>query len=290
MSTLTLLDVFIFISTFGWFLLIPIMERIWCIYKQPFWRWSLISDTIYTYQGFALQFLFAASSPIFVEVLLNTSVQLHFFPSDGMGYLQNSLATQPIWVNFIALIFFGEVAFYTAHYFSHKIPFLWEFHRVHHSSVIVDAFSTSRFHMFDRVLFTLPNLMCMAYFGATGEAVMYYFFMRNFMDRYIHSNIDAPRWTHKLMLSSPHFHRWHHSTDPAAQDTNFSGDFIFLDVLFGTAYDPSPKEKAPPREFGEVGYSNNLIVHQFLPFYHLYLKFKEKQSIKALFRLSPSNS
>ncbi|MEN9461359.1 MAG: hypothetical protein RIS84_1379, partial [Pseudomonadota bacterium] len=44
-----------------------------------------MSDTIYTYQGFALQFLFAASSPIFVEVLLNTSIQLHLFPSDGMG-------------------------------------------------------------------------------------------------------------------------------------------------------------------------------------------------------------
>lgn len=261
-------------SSYGWFLLIPLIERIWYIHKQPFFRSGLISDFIHTYQVAIFQFILATSSPVLVEGILTTSISINIFPSQGDGFLQNSLANQSLLINLITLMIIGEIAFYTAHYYCHKIPFLWEFHRVHHSSVTVDSFSTSRFHIFDRLLFNLPLLVFMAYLGPSPNAIIFYFFFRGFMDRYIHSNINGPRWTHKFMLSSPHFHRWHHTPDPAVRDHNFSGDFIFLDVLFGTAYDPDPKDKPPPSKFGEPGYTNNFFMQQLMPFIFLYKKTK----------------
>lgn len=273
-TSLYWIDIF---STYGWVLMLPVIEQVWYIQKQPLLRSGLTSDIIYVYQNLILKLLFAATSPIIVEAILCSAIAVQFFPADGSGWLQNSLANQSFALNFIALIFFGEIAFYTVHYFSHKIPFLWEFHRVHHTSVILDSFSTSRFHVFDRIMFTLPNLVCMAYFGARPEVIVLYFFFRSFWDRYIHSNIDAPRWTHKCMLSSPKFHRWHHCTDPEAQNKNFSGDFIFFDVLFGTAYDPDPAQKPQPTQFGEPSYSDDFIVQQLLPFYYLYERFKQKR-------------
>lgn len=263
------------LSEYGWVLLILLMERIGHIYKQPLFRTGLVSDVLYTYQNVVLQLLFATSAPIIIEGIATTAIAANFFPETGDGFLQNSLASQPLWANLIILILWGEIVFYTVHYYAHKIPFLWEFHRVHHSSRMVDSFSTSRFHVFDRFWFTFPNVLFMAYTGAVGDAIMIYFLMRTFMDRYIHANINGPRWTHKLLISSPHFHRWHHVTDRSIHNCNYSGDFIFMDVLFGTAYDPSPQEKTPPRpgEFGEPGYpsyADNIIVHQFLPFFFLY--------------------
>lgn len=255
-------------STYGWVLVILGMERLWYIYQQPLWRPGLISDILYTYQNVALQWLFWAKSPIIVEGLLTMLIATHFFPPQEDGFLQGSLADKSFAISFLTLVFFGETAFYAVHYICHKVPVLWEFHRVHHSSVIVDSFSTSRFHIFERIAFTLPNIVCMAYFQVRLEIIVVYFFFRSFMDRYIHSNINGPRWTHKIFLSSPHFHRWHHAVDPEARDKNFSGDFIFYDLLFRTAYDP--KDKPPPNVFGEPGYTNNIILQQFMPFIYLY--------------------
>lgn len=262
-------------STYGWVLLLLIMERIWTFQKQPLLRPGFFWDVIYTYQNIVLQIIFWTATPVIVERILANWLTQTVFPIEG-AFLQGALADRSLVLNLAVLFLMGESIFYVAHYLAHKIPFLWEFHRVHHSSLIVDSFSTSRFHIVDRILFTLPNILLMIYFQARPEAIVLYFFFRAFMDRYIHSNIPGPRWPHKFMLSSPTFHRWHHSTNPPIlHQKNFGGNFIFMDVLFGTAYDPDPKEHPLPARFGEADYSNNLIMQQVLPFYYLYKRWTQ---------------
>ena len=43
---------------------------------------------------------------------------------------------------------------------------------------------------------------------------------------------------HAVSLASPAFHRWHHSSDPAARDKNYAQTFSIIDFVFGTAYFP----------------------------------------------------
>lgn len=278
MLTETALDWINLLSTFGWVLLIPMMEKIGYIYPQPLLREGLTSDVIYTYQNFVLQFLTLATQPVILEALLASSLVGYFFPSQTGSFLQGSLAQQSIGVNFIVLVFTGEITFYVVHYFFHVIPALWEFHRVHHSSVILDSFSTSRFHILERIAFSFPNIACMIYLGATVQAMAVYFLFRSFMDRYIHSNLNGPRWAHKLMISSPYFHRWHHATNPEAINKNFSGDFIFMDLIFRTAYDPDPQKTPLPKEFGDPNYSHDFLVQQITPFICLYKRYFKKTS------------
>ena len=167
-------------STFGWVLLIPMLEKVLYIYPQPFLREGLTNDFICTYQNFVFQFLALASQPIILEALLAASLVGYFFPAPtGGSFLQGSLANQPIAVNFIVLVFTGEITFYVVHYFFHVVPALWEFHRVHHSSVVLDSLSTSRFHILERIAFSFPNVVCMIYLGATVEAMAVYFFFRS---------------------------------------------------------------------------------------------------------------
>ena len=49
------------------------------------------------------------------------------------------------------------------------------------------------------------------------------------------------------LVSSPHFHHWHHSGDVEARDKNFAGMFPWLDRVLGTYHAPS---QAWPQTYG----------------------------------------
>ena len=194
---------------------------------------------------------------------LITYVQTH----EGQGpYLRGALIDAHWSLNFIAILFFGHITFYAAHYACHKVPMLWQFHRVHHSSVYLDSFSTSRFHVIDKTLFAAPYLMLVTYFQPDPGMVFLFITFNDFWGRYGHGNIKDPHWLGYFM-SNPKFHRWHHSNHPDAIDKNFSAEFNFLDWIFGTAY--YPKEQVP-EDFGSGEYSNNIIVQHYQPFLDCY--------------------
>jgi sterol desaturase/sphingolipid hydroxylase (fatty acid hydroxylase superfamily) len=145
-------------NSYGWVLLLPVMERIWAARKQSFLRPGLISDVIYPYQ------------PVVIEPWLMAGITAYLLPASH-GMLQGSLHGAPLWLCIPALILCSEVTFYFVHYLCHHNPVLWEFHRVHHSSVVVDSFSTSRFHLIDKALFVTPFIACVSYLGIDPEAV-----------------------------------------------------------------------------------------------------------------------
>ena len=63
------------------------------------------------------------------------------------------------------------------------------------------------------------------------------------------------------LLSSPHFHHWHHSGDIDARDKNFAGMFPWLDRVFGTYHAPA---QAWPQTYGidspmPAGYLRQLV-------------------------------
>ena len=231
----------------------------------------MINDLIHTYHRLHLHSMLNAA---FVAWLV-TYAQRHA----GQGaYLQGSLATVHWAWSFFALLLMGHITFYVAHYYSHKIPLLWQFHRVHHSSLTLDSFSTSRFHVIDKALFAAPYLMLVTYFQPDPALVFLYISFRDFWGRYGHGNIKDAHWM-GYILSNPKFHRWHHSNHPEAIDKNFSGEFNFMDYMFGTAY--YPKERIPDN-FGEADYSNNIIVQHYRPFVDIY-NIAKKDGVMALF-------
>src|SRR5438094_778580 len=53
----------------------------------------------------------------------------------------------------VALFLALEFAYWFDHYLSHKVPLLWEFHRVHHSAEVLTPFTNSRVHPIDSLFF-----------------------------------------------------------------------------------------------------------------------------------------
>ena len=247
------------LSIYGWIWLIPIVERLIPLKGQRLIRPGMVNDLIHTYHRFHLWTMLNAV----LASWLITYVQTH----EGQGpYLRGALIDAHWSLNFIAILFFGHVTFYASHYACHKVPMLWQFHRVHHSSVYLDSFSTSRFHVIDKTLFAAPYLMLVTYFQPDPGMVFLFITFNDFWGRYGHGNIKDPHWLGYFM-SNPKFHRWHHSNHPDAIDKNFSAEFNFLDWIFGTAY--YPKEQVP-EDFGSGEYSNNIIVQHYQPFLDCY--------------------
>ena len=235
-------------NAYGWFVLIVVLERLFPTRKTAMlnkgWYW----DVLHTYEPYLRAFTVGGIATLLTPYA--TMMPGHWF-----------LTTQPVWVNVLALVLISEVTFYVMHRWMHASPWLWEFHRVHHSSTAYYSFMTSRFHILDILLFSVPYVFLVSWTGVRPEVVMGFAVFQGFMDRYGHSNVRGPRFT-GYVLGSPHFHAWHHSNEPEAHDKNFSRDFVFMDYLFGTAYDPRDKVAD---NFGDKNYPVNYFVQQAWP-------------------------
>jgi sterol desaturase/sphingolipid hydroxylase (fatty acid hydroxylase superfamily) len=63
----------------------------------------------------------------------------------------------------------------------------------------------------------------------------------------VHANLDWTYGPFRYFLASPVFHRWHHTHPKEGGNKNFAPTFPFLDIIFGTYYDP---KDARPEVFG----------------------------------------
>ncbi len=147
---------------------------------------------------------------------------------------------------------------YWLHRAGHRVPFLWSFHRVHHSAEFIDATTGLRMHVVDFLqLASLPILLFGVLLDTSGfepwviPAVL---MVGVVFDGWQHANLrlDPNRPLFKawnLLLNNPHFHSWHHTRDGHVHDGNYSNTLIIWDRLFRS--DVTRPE--PPRLYGIDG-------------------------------------
>jgi sterol desaturase/sphingolipid hydroxylase (fatty acid hydroxylase superfamily) len=170
-------------------------------------------------QGFVI---LLQGTPLFSQIL-------HFDLYDRLGI--NSF-----W-RIILTIVILDLAMYAWHRFNHVIPFLWRFHRVHHSDPHVDVTTASRFHFGEVTLSAVINYALMLSLGASIGEVRIFKLIFVFMTQLAHSNIRLFKpledmiWT---IFVSPSMHRIHHSDIRQETDSNYGTIFSIWDRLFGT--------------------------------------------------------
>lgn len=152
-----------------------------------------------------------------------------------------------------------DFGYWVIHYCAHKFPFLWEFHKVHHSAKVLTGFTTAREHIVDTfsigivpgVAMLCSSLAFSILLGYTPSGfdnlVAYYLIgVVSFTTSVIfHSPIWISFGKMDYFLNSPANHVLHHSDNPKHYNKNFGSLFSFFDVLFGTFVKPDlePKEK-----------------------------------------------
>lgn len=159
-----------------------------------------------------------------------------------VGVLATDWLQGPWLQGFVAFLML-DFSRYWLHYAGHRVPFLWQFHRVHHSAEVLDASTGLRMHVVDFIqLSALPILLFGVVFDTTGwhPAVLpIVLSIGVFFDTFQHANIridPRARWFRawNVLLNNPLFHSWHHCRDGHLRDGNYSNTLIIWDRLFGT--------------------------------------------------------
>jgi sterol desaturase/sphingolipid hydroxylase (fatty acid hydroxylase superfamily) len=160
---------------------------------------------------------------------------------------QSSVAAQPRWLQFVEAVALADVAHYAAHRATHRVPWLWKLHAVHHSSRRMDWLASARLHPLDQVLTRTATILPLFVMGFTRETLGGYVVFGAFWAIGLHANVRLRLPGLRWVLATPEFHHWHHSADPEARDKNFGGQSPLLDLLFGTLHMPA---REWPRTYG----------------------------------------
>ena len=142
-----------------------------------------------------------------------------------------------------AIVMVGNFFYYWLHRAQHKFPWLWRFHRVHHS--ITEMSATNGYHHFAEELFqftavTVPMAFLLGV--ATGPVPWIVLTIASTHGYFIHSSANINIGPFRYILGDNRFHRLHHSLEEKHFDRNFATLTPLWDVLFGTAYFPRAGE------------------------------------------------
>ena len=140
-------------------------------------------------------------------------------------------------VEFALTILLIDILTYAVHRQFHINPFLWRFHRMHHSDTEMDATSGSRFHIGEHLITTC--IRCGLYVACAMklECLIIYetMFLANVL--FHHANLGLGNTLdrlYRIVLTSPDMHKVHHSNIRAEHDSNYTSLLSVWDRIFGT--------------------------------------------------------
>jgi sterol desaturase/sphingolipid hydroxylase (fatty acid hydroxylase superfamily) len=166
------------------------------------------------------------------------------------GYSSINLSkTETLIYYTIAFFVLNDLLSYIVHYLFHKIPLLWEFHKIHHSATVMSPITQYRLHPVELLVNNCKYIIlfgllsgCFEYFSA-GVVSKYTFLEVNvlsFLFLFFGSNLrhSHVRLTYlnfiEFIFISPFQHQIHHSDNPKHFNKNMGSKLALWDWLFGT--------------------------------------------------------
>jgi sterol desaturase/sphingolipid hydroxylase (fatty acid hydroxylase superfamily) len=228
------------------------VERRWpALPPRPRPQGSLRTDLIYWFVTPIASRLAAIVAALVAAVL----VAAFFGAPSGEGLQrfferETMVNRQPLWLQTLELLLLLDLTSYWGHRWFHTDSFLWRFHAVHHSSRWVDWLSSVRVHPLNdlgmKLLQTVPMLVLGFDFSAVAIAVP----VLTAYAILLHANVPWGLGPLRYVFVTPVFHRWHHTSQEEGLNKNFSGLFVWPDLVFGTFYLPKGRQ---PERFGLAG-------------------------------------
>ncbi|AXX91678.1 fatty acid hydroxylase superfamily protein [Malaciobacter molluscorum LMG 25693] len=147
----------------------------------------------------------------------------------------------------LCLFVVSDFTRYWTHRFLHTIPFLWHFHKVHHSAKVLNPLTFYRVHPVENILFGFRYSLSIGV--VTGVFIYYFGAMLSLFDifgvnififvfsligtnlRHSHVKFTYFSFLEKWLIS-PYMHQIHHSTKHF--DRNYGGYLAIWDRLFNT--------------------------------------------------------
>jgi sterol desaturase/sphingolipid hydroxylase (fatty acid hydroxylase superfamily) len=146
------------------------------------------------------------------------------------------IATQIEGLPLIAKLVLGLVVFdfvsFLVHMGLHRSDTLWNLHKVHHSTLELDGFATTRTHMLENLARFVPGQLVLFLIGMPGPVVAATVGIAAVYGVSNHSNLNLEAPWIESVLVTPRLHRRHHV--PATTQNNYAAIFTIWDRMFGT--------------------------------------------------------
>ena len=157
----------------------------------------------------------------------------------------------PLWVQFIAFLVLSDFVQWCTHVLLHKIPWLWAFHKVHHSIPKLDWAANFHYHWMENIVYALTRALPWAWLGADPGTMGWVFVAGTYWGHFNHANVPLRIGPLRFVFNSPHMHLWHHdASDEGGPGKNYGIVLSLWDWLFGTAFWPQDRE---PERLGYPG-------------------------------------
>jgi sterol desaturase/sphingolipid hydroxylase (fatty acid hydroxylase superfamily) len=190
--------------------------------------------------------------------------------------LKNTFSWVPFWWGFFIISIGDDLTQYWYHRLHHQLPWLWRFHRTHHSAAYMGMSMASRQNAFYTIFFSQIYLTSALIYLGLGPAALLVQTIKSMITLLAHSSIawDKPfyryrvlhpvAWVLERVISTPATHHAHHaaSTDDGVgyYKGNFGNMFFLWDVIFGTAH----ISRQYPAAYGISHYQGDQWYAQFL--------------------------
>jgi sterol desaturase/sphingolipid hydroxylase (fatty acid hydroxylase superfamily) len=122
---------------------------------------------------------------------------------------------------------------YLWHRANHSIPFLWRFHRLHHSDHEMDCSTSARFHVGELGIAATTRLPFIVAFGLSPLAIVVHETVLVAVSQFHHSNLSLgrrDRWLRWLIVT-PAMHHVHHSRRLAESNSNYASVLSIWDRI-----------------------------------------------------------
>lgn len=149
----------------------------------------------------------------------------------------------------LTIIVVNDFMSFIVHYLMHKIPFLWQFHKIHHSATVLNPFTQYRIHPIELIINNARGIFvkgCITgafMYIANGQVSLITFLGINvfnfvflaFGSNLRHSHVKFRYYNFlEYIFISPFQHQIHHSNKQEHHDKNMGARLAIWDWLFGT--------------------------------------------------------
>lgn len=207
--------------------------------NQPSIREDFWLDTFYMFFNF---FLFGL-----VGYAAVSNVAVHAFNDllSNLFGIRNLVAVEvgawPRWAQFLLLFLLRDFVQWNTHRLLHRVPFLWEVHKVHHSVRQMGYAAHLRYHFMETIVYRSLEYLPLAMIGFGIQDFILVHLFTILIGHLNHANLYLPLGPLKYLLNNPQMHIWHHSKEiPSGRyGVNYGISLSLWDYLFGTAWIPA---------------------------------------------------
>ncbi len=228
---------------FYWLIIISLVFFLLEIIKpwredQPKFRKDFWLDCWYMFFNIFVFWLIAynAASNVFVDLFnsllaavgINNLVALH-------------IESWPLVAQLFTLFILRDFIHWNVHRLLHFSPWLWRFHKVHHSVEQMGFAAHLRFHWMETVVYRFCEYIPLSMIGFGINDFFYVYLFTLSIGHFNHSNIKFDLGPLKYIFNNPAMHIWHHAHDfpnDRPYGMNYGLTLSIWDYLFGTAYIP----------------------------------------------------